>query len=173
MTTPEEPGSLAPVVGLHGRKTPAEAAKEVKRLHKLLAAALDGCDLSYPDGRSLSLDPARVMVVAWIDANGNAYAEAKSFGPWSDSPEREHQLDAWRNLYQHVGDALSQFRYTPYDPIKANDNHRGYTQRRDAEQHLHMRTSPWLCEWCERRFKTERGAVQHERVCWKRKRATG
>lgn len=30
---------------------------------------------------------------------------------------------------------------------------------------------PWSCEWCDRRYKTERGAVKHERSCFRNPRA--
>ena len=29
-----------------------------------------------------------------------------------------------------------------------------------------MREKPWVCDHCERRYKTERGANQHERRCY-------
>lgn len=35
----------------------------------------------------------------------------------------------------------------------------------EAKAAQHAADHPWQCEWCDRRFRTERGAVQHERGC--------
>jgi predicted HNH restriction endonuclease len=46
------------------------------------------------------------------------------------------------------------------------ERRRGYEREREAKEAQHIVDHPWLCESCDRRFKTERGAVQHERRCW-------
>lgn len=43
--------------------------------------------------------------------------------------------------------------------------------RRVQKQAAEADEKPWMCEHCDRRFKTERGANQHERGCWKNPQA--
>jgi hypothetical protein len=40
-----------------------------------------------------------------------------------------------------------------------------FADRRVAHAAATAAESPWLCEFCERRYKTERGAVRHESNC--------
>lgn len=37
----------------------------------------------------------------------------------------------------------------------------------EAQRAAARAANPWSCEYCRRRFKSERGATQHERRCWR------
>lgn len=46
-----------------------------------------------------------------------------------------------------------------------------YNRMQEAKKLKHAKENPWCCEWCERRFTTERGTKIHERSCYNRKKA--
>ena len=45
---------------------------------------------------------------------------------------------------------------------EAHRRHLAYEAQRRLDQQAAMEASPWSCEYCRRRFKTERGAKQHQ-----------
>lgn len=49
--------------------------------------------------------------------------------------------------------------------------HRAYEAKREQERQAECDVRPWTCEHCDTRYKTKRGAEQHERQCYRNPQA--
>lgn len=90
---------------------------------------------------------------------------ASGLTSWEDMRDTDRAFTTYHtaSLFKARGEDVD-----PQDRIA--ERHRA-ARRMEAEEKLlkeqYNRDHPWHCEYCAKRYKTERGAVQHERKCWK------
>ena len=116
-----------------------------------------------------------------IEANSGDVANTQTlviFGTTPDGPWGWHTERTYDEMISHVGIASDMGQWDCQavadgdEPKSMTEILRGcwsrrqhYKARKEAERVQHSADHPWMCEFCDRRFKTERGAVQHERTC--------
>lgn len=118
-----------------------------------------------------------------LEANRGAVANTQTlviFGTTPDGPWGWHTARTYDEMISHVGIVSDMGRWDRQtvadgdEPKTMTEVLRECWERRqrheaqkEADRVQYLADHPWMCEFCDRRFKTERGAVQHERDCWR------
>lgn len=87
---------------------------------------------------------------------------------WAGAPSLQDLQDACHAL----NDKIYERRFKTTIKISTVKRIREERERTKLMQEQYEDEHPWCCEHdgCKRRFKSERGAKQHEATCWRRKR---
>lgn len=113
------------------------------------------------EGLTVEFGPAQVVLIAFVDANGHAAAARYAF---RRDVEREH-LRSLSQMAQVAASPVSIYSSMTEAVVRMNlrrDEFLAEESRKSAEWSAEHQ---WHCEWCPRRFTSERGANAHERTC--------
>lgn len=152
--SPTSPRRLRPAI------TPAQRAKKIDRFVAIarMVARTDTTITDKGGDRSLDFGPAKALLLSWIDADGRVAATWTVLG----DPLTEAEGRALTNV---AGSVMRRRDSASAAIIDANEHRQkavAYDERCRREA---VAAEPWSCDFCARRFKTERGAVAHERAC--------
>lgn len=148
------------VVALHpGRlpnfrdfETPAARAKRLQALSEFLR------ELATNIEQDNYVDDPHALLVAFLDHEGPHIT-------WQG-------ITSWDELHEIIIDLNEQYGRRFGGPEQKQRAVQRMRQRKEQDrlaEAAYIHDHPWLCEFCTRRFTTERGAKVHERACYQRK----
>lgn len=96
---------------------------------------------------------------------------ASGFQSWDDYGVVRNALRDYEESHRSFAQRLAREPDAKWDPHEAVDA--GFERRRQvaailaAQKQARLDAFPWVCEFCENRYKTQRGAERHERNCYR------
>lgn len=116
----------------------------------------------------LAIGNAYAVAVVVLTDNGPAVL-TNGIGSWDDIRDVERAMGA----YYHAKWEEAHGKEVDIQASVSGQHRRHYAGLEAAKKQKaqYEAANPWMCDYCERRYKTERGAVQHERKCWKNPQA--
>lgn len=128
-----------------------------------LGTMLRRCATAVERDQMAAGKPYSVLVVILTD--GVPEVVTKGIHSWQDLTDAKMALSAYT---QSLRDRARGDETTPATAV-ANDfrRRRGYLEEQRQKKLEYELEHPWSCEYCSKRYKTERGAKGHESKCWR------